>query len=155
MEKLQNTEKWTRFILHETSSNRARSAPLYQVQPKSSEATRKAWKISNWLFIEHTELSTQINMYPYINRKRAVSNLCKFFLRRPMALFEPLLTWDAISVYKVSITVVTPNKGQLIFWENGSNKGKLGIPLFAIFEILSQIRDNFLIWSTHCRINSK
>ena len=44
----------------------------------------------------------------------------------------------------------TPNKGQLIFWENGSNKGISWIPLFAIFAILSQIRENSLIWSTHC-----
>ena len=27
----------------------------------------------------------------------------------------------------------TPNKGQLIFRENESNKGNLGIPLFVIF----------------------
>ena len=31
-------------------------------------------------------------------------------------------------------TVGTANKGQLIFSENGSNKGNLVIPLFAIFE---------------------
>ena len=35
----------------------------------------------------------------------------------------------------------TPNKGQLIFWENGSNKGIFGIPLFAIFKAPRQIRD--------------
>ena len=35
----------------------------------------------------------------------------------------------------------TPNKGQLIFWENESNKGIFGIPLFAIFKEPSQIRD--------------
>ena len=35
----------------------------------------------------------------------------------------------------------TPNKGQLIFRENGSNKGIFGIPLFAIFKDLRQIRD--------------
>ena len=33
-----------------------------------------------------------------------------------------------------------------------SNKGKFQIPLFAIFEILGQIRENSLIWSTHCII---
>ena len=37
----------------------------------------------------------------------------------------------------------TPNKGQLIFRENESNKGNLGIPLFAIFTKLCQIRDFF------------
>ena len=42
-------------------------------------------------------------------------------------------------------TVGTPNKKQLIFSENGSNRGNLGIPLFAIFDILSQIRENSLI----------
>ena len=36
-------------------------------------------------------------------------------------------------------TVGTPDKGQLIFWENGPNKGNLEIPLFAFFT-KSQIR---------------
>ena len=35
----------------------------------------------------------------------------------------------------------TPNKGQLIFWGNESNKGIFGIPLFAIFMEPRQIRD--------------
>ena len=38
-------------------------------------------------------------------------------------------------------TVGTLNKGQLIFWENGSNKGISGIPLFVIFKEPRQIRD--------------
>ena len=46
-----------------------------------------------------------------------------------------------INLYKLYITVGTPNKGQLIFWENESNKGIFGIPLFAIFKEPSQIRD--------------
>ena len=43
--------------------------------------------------------------------------------------------------FENSNTVGTPNKGQLIFWENGSNKGIFGIPLFAIFKAPRQIRD--------------
>ena len=38
-------------------------------------------------------------------------------------------------------TVGTPNKGQLIFWKNGSNKGILAIPLFNIFSKWRQIRE--------------
>ena len=38
-------------------------------------------------------------------------------------------------------TVGTQNKGQLIFSENGSNKGIFEIPLFAIFKESRQIRD--------------
>ena len=38
-------------------------------------------------------------------------------------------------------TVVTPNKGQSIFWKIGSNKGISEIPLFAIFWTLGQIRE--------------
>ena len=38
-------------------------------------------------------------------------------------------------------TVGTPNKGQLIFWKDESNKGNLGIPLFAIFTKWRQIRE--------------
>ena len=34
---------------------------------------------------------------------------------------------------KFLITLGTPNKGQLIFRENESNKGNLGSPLFAVF----------------------
>ena len=35
----------------------------------------------------------------------------------------------------------TQSKGQLIFRESGSNKGILGIPLFAIFAKRCRIRD--------------
>ena len=44
-----------------------------------------------------------------------------------------VLLMTIIRVFNFSYTVGTPNKGQLIFRENGSNKGNLGIPLFAIF----------------------
>ena len=43
-------------------------------------------------------------------------------------------------VYKV-YTVVTPNKGQTIFGEIGSNKGISQIPLFVIFDEWYEIRD--------------
>ena len=43
--------------------------------------------------------------------------------------------------YKLYSTVVTPNKGQSIFWKIGSNKGISEIPLFAIFWTLGQIRE--------------
>ena len=43
--------------------------------------------------------------------------------------------------YKLYSTVGTPNKGQLIFWKNGSNKGILAIPLFTIFTKWRQIRE--------------
>ena len=39
---------------------------------------------------------------------------------------------------------MTPNKGQLIFDEMGSNKGIFGIPLFAIFYNILEIRDFLL-----------
>ena len=46
-----------------------------------------------------------------------------------------------IASTSITYTVVTPNKGQAIFGEIGSNKGISQIPLFAIFDKWCQIRD--------------
>ena len=68
------------------------------------------------------------------------------------ALIDTFFTWAMNGVVQQNfepkvkiifffITVVTPNKGQSIFVEVGSNKRISGIPLFVIFEKWSQIRD--------------
>ena len=46
--------------------------------------------------------------------------------------------------YDFCSTVMTPNKGQLIFHEIRSNKGIFGILLFAIFRKFWEIRDFLL-----------
>ena len=52
-----------------------------------------------------------------------------------------VLAKKIVAKFHFLYTVGTPNKGQLIFWQNGSNKGIFGIPLFAIFKESRQIRD--------------
>ena len=44
-------------------------------------------------------------------------------------------------IWSQHCTVGTPNKGQPIFSENGSNKGILRIPFIAIFGKSSQIKE--------------
>ena len=46
-----------------------------------------------------------------------------------------------MSMYRISDTVGTSNT-QLIFWNNRSNKGISGIPIFAIFTKVRKIRDS-------------
>ena len=55
----------------------------------------------------------------------------------------PVLVSDYfwLKIFRKTSTVGTPNKGQLIFWNNESNKGNLGIPVFAILTKWRQIRE--------------
>ena len=67
-----------------------------------------------------------------------VGIICGWFIKSAKMRKERFIRLED---QQVSNTVGTPNKGQLIFWENGSNKGNFGIPLFAIFTESGQIRD--------------
>ena len=58
---------------------------------------------------------------------------------RENMFFRPKSTY--FQSYKLYDTVVTPDKGQSIFGEIGSNKGTSEIPLFVIFNKWYEIRD--------------